>query len=48
MGEFLVSLQPQKNAFFDSVASNFNGMISVPACDPSQNGCLPLLPQAHQ
>jgi len=48
IGGFAVALQPQKKTFFDAVASNFNGVNSVPACEPSQNGCFLLLPHAHQ
>ena len=48
MGGLAVALHPQKNTFFDSVASNFNGVNSVPECEPSQNGCLLLRPQLHQ
>ncbi len=40
-------LQAQNQAFFDSVASYFTGVNSEPLCEPSQNGCFALLPQAH-
>ena len=40
-------LQAQNHSFFDSAASNFTGVNSEPLCEPSQNGCLALLPQAH-
>ena len=40
-------LQAQNQAFFESVASYFTGVNSEPLCEPSQNGCFALLPQAH-
>jgi hypothetical protein len=46
-GEFPVCLQPQNDMVPASAASNFKGENADPLCEPSQNGCLPLLPQAH-
>jgi hypothetical protein len=43
-----VSLQPQKNTFFDSLALYFTGENPVCLWDPSQNGCDALSPQLHQ
>ena len=41
-----VSLQPQKHdAGFGRLELHWRE--TAPLCDPSQNGCLPLLPQAH-
>jgi hypothetical protein len=40
-------LQPQNDTMPDTSASNFIGENVEPMCDPSQNGCVPLLPQAH-
>jgi hypothetical protein len=48
IGALFVALQPQKKTFLDSVASNLSGVNSVPAWEPSHNGCLALFPQVHQ
>ena len=40
-------LQPQNATWPDSSALNSTGAKPLPLCDPSQNGWLPLLPQAH-
>ena len=46
-GMFPLCLQPQNDTVPACSASNFIGVKALPLCEPSQNGCLPLLPQAH-
>jgi hypothetical protein len=43
-----VCLHPQKYTVFDSAASYFIGVNSLPLWLPSQNGWFALRPQAHQ
>lgn len=47
-GGLPLTLQPQKNTLPDFSAVYFTGVNSVPLCEPSQKGCLLLLPQLHQ
>ena len=47
-GPLAVALHWHKAAGPDLSAVNLTGDTSVPACDPSQNGWLFDLPQAHQ
>src|SRR5689334_5292536 len=42
-----VFLHPQNGIVPDSSALNSTGERPLPLCEPSQNGWLPLLPQAH-
>ena len=46
-GALPLPLHPQNDTTPASSASNLIGENADPLCDPSQNGCEPLLPQAH-
>ena len=46
-GDLPLPLQPQNETTPVSSASNFIGENADPLCDPSQNGCLVLIPQEH-
>jgi hypothetical protein len=47
-GPLAVRLQPHNTTLWSSRGVNRRGLKAVPACEPSQNGCRWLRPQAHQ
>lgn len=47
IGRAALCLQPQNQTFSDFAALYSTGVNGPPLCEPSQNGCVLLLPQAH-
>lgn len=46
-GKLAECLHPHQAIFFISVTSTLLGTNELPLCDPSQNGCLALLPHVQ-